>query len=136
MPPLPRIGLPRCIHSTHPPPTRPSAGATHDWHVHTQAAVTGVYYATVPRTSAEISFDDGHEKLVFHPEPGDLIVFPSWLPHRVTATLFPSEQALHRAREHIASTRLESRVSFSFDLLGGVWGFAFGADADEPDSKE
>ena len=97
-------------------------GADHPWHVHQVASVTGVYYASTPQGSADIYFDDGHEQVVLSPEPGDLIVFPSWLPHRVAENAFASDATTGASEEHLTSSRRESRVSFSFDLHGGTWG--------------
>ena len=97
------------------------SGTGHDRHIHMFASVTGVYYASTPSGSSVITLDDGKEEVHFKPEPGDLLLFPSWLPHRVAESHFDQEPAA-AARLHLSSVDRVSRVSFSFDLAGG-WGY-------------
>jgi len=83
-------------------------GLYHMSHTHPDAVVSGVFYAKVPERAGAIVFDDPRGprppfdgKLIITPEPGELLMFPSWLVHSVLPTL--------------GSDR---RVSFSFNVQG------------------
>ena len=103
-------------------------GAGHDWHHHIHASMSGVYYIKTPPGSSGISFDDGAESVTFQPEPGDIVVFPSWLAHSVANMNFEHEAQAVRS-QHLANAGRESRVSISFDIKG-VWRLGGdGADA-------
>ena len=72
--------------------------------------MSGVYYLATPLGSASISFDDGIENLVIQPEAGDLLLFPSWLPHSVGLTVF-DEPVAHEATA-------VARVSLVLEVAG------------------
>jgi uncharacterized protein (TIGR02466 family) len=86
-------------------------GNTQGIHVHPYANVSGVYYVAAPPAALESSGDGG--KICFYdprpranmnqlprqitrrrmaPMPGDLILFPSWLEHSVSAFQGPGER--------------------------------------------
>ena len=99
-------------------------GAEHAWHHHIFSSMSGVYYIKTPPGSSGITFDDGLESVTFQPEPGDIVVFPSWLAHKVGPVNFKQEP--HAARsQHLANAGRESRVSISFDIKG-VWRLGLG----------
>ena len=88
----------------------------HDSHVHEKNVLSAVFYSRVPADAGRIVFEDPRSigratlhpwptQAAFHPREGDLIIFPSWLRHRVE----PGNN-LH-----------EHRVSFAFNLHGS-WG--------------
>ena len=66
----------------------------HDWHVHPQTTVSGVFYATMPEGAGGLVFKDmrylkGAVQQQVHevkPLPGHMLLFPSWLEHRVAPT--------------------------------------------------
>ena len=77
----------------HPWATVHSDCFWHDVHTHPQNLVSGVFYVSVPPGSGKIVFYDPRGKFPpfddtydVYPEPGDLIIFPSWLPHLVSAS--------------------------------------------------
>jgi len=101
-------------------------GTPHLTHCHDQGIVSGAYYSLAPTGSAPIVFTDPrggqpmhidsaghapetepeapfHQNGVFFPKMGDLVLFPSWLPHRVP----PSKSN-------------QTRVVWSFNLNGPV----------------
>lgn len=100
-------------------------GEGHRAHVHPNNILSGVYYAQAPGGCGEIVFDDPrpqakvlipstiqntplntHEFRV-QPKPGMLVMFPSWLAHRVTV-----------------SKCKEERISIAFNImLRGKLGF-------------
>ncbi len=101
-------------------------GYSHKTHVHPNNILSGVYYLRGSAKAGDIVFDDPRpqasvllpdiiESTKFNahsfqlpPEPGQLVMFPSWLPHRV---------AVNRGDEE--------RISISFNvMLKGAYGFA------------
>ena len=93
------------------------SGTKHVWHTHIRGTISGVFYVSTPPGSGRIVFDDGTERVAFRPRPGDIIVFPSWLPHMVPPFTFPQEPEHLRALALQAAGRV-TRVSISFDLKG------------------
>ena len=103
----------------------------HPSHTHADSIVSGVYYIRVPsNNSHKISFQDPKGIDLYNPEStfdvrpppfdnefeiepseGDLILFPSWLPHRVVPPQNPSTQ------NNIDITNT-SRLSLAFNVLG------------------
>jgi len=106
-------------------------GTPHLTHCHDQGIVSGAYYSQAPDSSAPIVFTDprggqpmhidsaGHApetepeapfstNAVMFPSMGDLVLFPSWLPHRVPP----------------AKMSGAPRVVWSFNLNGPVNGWA------------
>ena len=88
-------------------------GMSHLSHVHPEAMVSGVYYASIPQDAGSIVFDDPRSagplppfegRLHLQPKEGDLFLFPGWLVHQVAPT--PGEDV---------------RVAFSFNVVGD-WG--------------
>lgn len=82
----------------------------HNVHTHPNNLVSGVFYLSIPPGSGKIifydprgplpPFDDTYEIV---PRPGDLLIFPSWLPHLVSSS----------------TTSLDSpRVSVAFNVEG------------------
>ncbi|HEY3730378.1 MAG TPA: 2OG-Fe(II) oxygenase family protein [Steroidobacteraceae bacterium] len=86
-------------------------GNTQGIHVHPYANISGVYYVAAPPAALESGAEGG--KICFYdprpranmnqlprqitrrrqsPQPGDLIVFPSWLEHSVSAFQGPGER--------------------------------------------
>jgi uncharacterized protein (TIGR02466 family) len=86
-------------------------GNTQGIHIHPYANISGVYYVAAPATALEASRDGG--KICFYdprpranmnqiprqitrrrvtPMPGDMILFPSWLEHSVSAFHGPGER--------------------------------------------
>jgi uncharacterized protein (TIGR02466 family) len=86
-------------------------GNTQGIHVHPYANISGVYYVAAPPAALEASHDGG--KICFYdprpranmnqiprqitrrgvtPMPGDMILFPSWLEHSVSAFHGPGER--------------------------------------------
>ena len=63
----------------------------HESHAHENSLVSGVYYARVPSNSGRIVFEDprgslspfGRLQTYFEPSEGDIVLFPSWLIHKV-----------------------------------------------------
>ena len=94
-------------------------------HVHSMSTYSGVYYVSVPtqmrggclRLSdprpgaqmATLGMEDAQfmESRLLCPEPGLLVLFPSWMPHSVT----PIENA------HEPGTSIEPRVAIAFNVL-------------------
>jgi uncharacterized protein (TIGR02466 family) len=79
-----------------------NAGHSNNTHAHLQSFLSGVFYVTVPENSGRICFirDYKESSLIsqygnpiqnelnfssyaYQPKGGQLIIFPSWLPHRV-----------------------------------------------------
>jgi hypothetical protein len=102
-----------------------------------KSSASGVYYATMPPGSGGIEFNNGIETVLFEPLPGELVVFPGWLPHRALTNEFPSSTNSGPSeggvaggaegaeggmggedRKHADSGGQSGRVSFSFDLRG------------------
>ena len=108
--------------SVHP------TGSRHPNHVHTDAMISGVYYAATPPGSGDIVFEDprglspfarSHEHAAAAPfhrphrevaEEGKLVLFPSWLVHRVE----PGQLGADEASEQDTAFR----VSYSFNFIG------------------
>lgn len=77
-------------------------------HNHAGAVLSGCFYVTVPDGSGDIVFKDlrpgvtlstqglsssgDRHEVSFSPKPGQLIVFPSWLEHRVEVNLSKSQR--------------------------------------------
>ena len=98
-------------------------GSGHPYHVHADSVLSGVYYASMPPGSGSIQFCDPrgvspylplhqdeamppfHNVHSVRPIVGDLMVFPSWLPHAVE----PCSESANKDRP---------RISISFNLLG------------------
>eukprot|EP01038_Epipyxis_sp_PR26KG_P007932 gene7932-10765_t len=83
-------------------------GSYHQAHHHASSVLSGVFYITSPPKSGSIVFEDPRgshppfgKTLEIQPKPGDLVLFPSWLIHRVSPTLTN-----------------EPRISISFNLDG------------------
>jgi len=87
------------------------AGNTQGLHVHPEAHISGVYYVSAPAQVLEKGKDDGRisfydprpranmnqlvRQITRHretPMPGDMILFPSWLEHSVSAFQGPGER--------------------------------------------
>ena len=82
-------------------PNVSGSGAFHASHIHPNATFSGVYYVATPPKSGAITFTDpitarsmaklpvsasnalNTEQVSYTPEPGLLILFPSWLSHAV-----------------------------------------------------
>jgi hypothetical protein len=107
-------------------------GSEHKIHNHPNAGLSGVYYVQVPCGSGGIAFyynkDPRGGRRMHDPREGELLVFPSWLYHSVTASSFSAEC---EATEEWGSTEShgadrsgalswspseQHRVSFSFNL--------------------
>eukprot|EP01083_Nonionella_stella_P017513 48995_1 len=108
----------------------------HPSHTHADAMVSSVYYVRVPADhSHQIAFQDPKgtdlynpeatfdlrpppfdNEFVFTPSEGDLIFFPSWLPHRVLPSVKP------RAPKNTANNNIDhgnlSRLSLAFNIIG------------------
>lgn len=78
------------------------------WHSHARAIVSGTLYITVPDGSIEFRSPNPYTRnqewpyaptAIRTPSPGDVVLWPSWLEHRVHANTSPSE-----------------RISLSFDF--------------------
>jgi Putative 2OG-Fe(II) oxygenase len=91
----------------------------HALHTHPDNSVSGVYYVNVPtQGSGRLVFHDVRGMLppfdnrhIVAPKPGDLVLFPSWLPHQVEA----STTAIDNPRISIAFN-----VPGPFDLTSAV----------------
>jgi uncharacterized protein (TIGR02466 family) len=114
-------------------------GSAHRTHFHENSGLSGVYYVQVPCGSGGIAFYDprgGRPPFTsthkHDPKEGELLVFPSWLQHSVTASSFSAEC---EAAEEWGSTEShgtdrsgalswspseQHRVSFSFNF-GRKW---------------
>jgi uncharacterized protein (TIGR02466 family) len=96
-------------------------GCQHSYHLHPLSAISGTFYLKVPRNSGCLKFEDprlpgfmaspprkaeakleNQRFISVSPEPGDLVLFESWLKHEV-----PTNQA---AEERIS-------VSFNYDWV-------------------
>lgn len=74
-------------------------GAHHSFHLHPHSVISGTYYLQVPKGSSSLQFEDPRlsrrmaapplqEKTIknhfsISPNPGDLVLFESWLRHQV-----------------------------------------------------
>lgn len=72
-------------------------GSMNQRHIHARSVLSGVFYVRVPENSGAIVLEDPRDvaiavgglpdsithPIVIPPEPGLLLLFPSWLPHRV-----------------------------------------------------
>ena len=78
----------------------------HGWHVHGECQFASIYYLELPDKKHCTEFYDSiNSKLVkFDTEEGDLIIFPSFIPHQ-------SPKILDNSRKTIIS------ANFSFDYL-------------------
>ncbi|WDI30422.1 TIGR02466 family protein [Hyphococcus flavus] len=72
-------------------------GDFHDSHIHRRSLISGTYYPQTGDDSAAITFEAPYTGLTMHdsldnsalgfefkPRSGDCLMWPSWLPHRVT----------------------------------------------------
>eukprot|EP00051_Salpingoeca_urceolata_P018759 m.266296 g.266296 ORF g.266296 m.266296 type:complete len:280 (+) comp19274_c0_seq5:196-1035(+) len=91
----------------------------HSVHTHPDNMVSGVYYLQVPEDAGPIVFEDPRGGLppfddteVIHPKEGDLILFPSWLRHKVEPT-----------------PGAEPRISLAFNMPGS-WASTTGVAAE------
>jgi uncharacterized protein (TIGR02466 family) len=72
-------------------------GAQHGQHIHAASTVSGTYYVNAPVGVGALKLSDpkgstAHvQDLSVTPRAGDLILFPSWLVHQVTATELTSD---------------------------------------------
>ena len=110
------------VYTTHTP---------HLTHVHESSALSGTYYSNAPYGVSPIVFMDPrggqpmhidaifpetepeapfHHQTTFFPNAGDLVLFPSWLPHRVPPN--PS-----------AESNTNPRVTWAFNLEVGSNGW-------------
>lgn len=76
-----------------------SHGNYHLSHTHPENRISGVYYSRIPLDSGSLIFDDPRGprwpfdgRFIHHPQPGELILFPSWLVHQVTGTYGEEER--------------------------------------------
>jgi uncharacterized protein (TIGR02466 family) len=95
-------------------------GTHHTLHLHPMSLISGVYYVNLPKGSAPFKIEDPRmgflmaapprrskapanqqHYLLIHPEPGEFILFESWMRHEVPP---------HRGRERRLS------VSFKYEL--------------------
>eukprot|EP00656_Telonema_subtile_P042592 TRINITY_DN4832_c0_g1_i1.p1 TRINITY_DN4832_c0_g1~~TRINITY_DN4832_c0_g1_i1.p1 ORF type:complete len:126 (-),score=19.05 TRINITY_DN4832_c0_g1_i1:232-609(-) len=115
-------------------------GTSHITHVHELAACSGVFYSQVAEGSpTPIEFSDPrglssmwidttkkekeplapfHNRISFFPRAGDMVLFPSYLPHRIES--------------HSASSNKGARVAWAFNLEGGVDTWARVVTAQKP----
>jgi len=97
--------------------------AYHEYHVHKESVVSGVYYSNCPDNCAPLilkrpndnmdkqsandeSYYRDDEEVIIHPKEGQFILFPPWLYHGVPKT----------NEEHTE----QARVSFAFNLNGRI----------------
>jgi len=61
----------------------------HDWHIHGACQFASIYYLELPNKKYSTEFYDYNNKKVkkFNVEEGDLIIFPSYTPHRAIKVL-------------------------------------------------
>lgn len=87
-----------------------SKGATNALHIHQRAHLSGVYYVSTPKGCGDLIFEAPRppqaergpslarqtlknvERLAAVPREGMLVLFPSWLPHRVGASQSDAER--------------------------------------------
>ena len=89
----------------------------HPTHVHPGATLSGVLYVATEPDDGQIVFTDPRgtlppfddHRLGFRPAPGDILIFPPWLPHEVTSS--------GRCGSATASADSRPRTSISFNLL-------------------
>ena len=63
----------------------------HPLHDHSDSPLSGVYYVSIPKGAGAIEFRDprfrgGDHNWAIYPKPGELIMFPGWLEHKVRPT--------------------------------------------------
>ena len=69
-------------------------GISHLTHTHPNSLVSGVYYVQVPEDNYGLllledprgPFPPFDNRVKIQPHTGDIVIFPSWLPHQVTQT--------------------------------------------------
>jgi uncharacterized protein (TIGR02466 family) len=96
----------------------------HLQHTHPNHLVSGVFYVSMPKRAGPILFRDPRgplqpfdDYITIHPKVGELLLFPSWLPHEVTAT--PDD---------------EPRISIAFNMAG-TWEETTGVSVQFPLEK-
>jgi len=108
-----------------------TTGTPHLSHVHESSAISGTYYSNTPSGVSPIVFMDPrggqpmhidaifpetepdapfHHQTNFFPKAGDMVLFPSWLPHRVPPN--PMEES-----------NINPRVTWAFNLEVGSNGW-------------
>eukprot|EP00656_Telonema_subtile_P020341 TRINITY_DN21470_c0_g1_i2.p1 TRINITY_DN21470_c0_g1~~TRINITY_DN21470_c0_g1_i2.p1 ORF type:complete len:136 (-),score=15.54 TRINITY_DN21470_c0_g1_i2:156-563(-) len=80
-------------------------------HVHPGSAVAGTYYVAVPPGSGDLILEDPRgprppfdQRVIHRATSGEVILFPPWLQHSVSASCGGTEQ--------------EPRIALSFNVLG------------------
>lgn len=58
-------------------------GGINRWHDHGEHPIVGVLYVQIPEGSSCIEFEQDEETFSYLPNPGDLLIFPGKLQHRV-----------------------------------------------------
>ena len=94
-----------------------SSCSIHPIHVHPGATLSGVLYVATEPDDGQLVFADPRgtlppfddHRLGFRPAPGDILIFPPWLPHEVTSS--------GRCGSAVASVDSPPRISISFNLL-------------------
>ena len=61
----------------------------HDWHIHAGCQFASVYYLELPNKKYSTEFYDYEKKKIirYNIEEGDIIIFPSYIPHRASKVL-------------------------------------------------
>lgn len=70
------------------------SGISHLTHTHPNSLVSGVYYVEIPKDNyGMLLLEDPRgplppfdNRIKIQPKEGDIVLFPSWLPHQVTPT--------------------------------------------------
>ena len=92
----------------------------HPLHDHSDSPLSGVYYVSIPKGSGAIEFRDprfrgGDHNWAIFPKPGELIMFPGWLEHKVRPTF---KEANDRDRISVAfnsaGNALATQQAFKF----------------------
>lgn len=83
----------------------------HDWHVHPKCQLSSVYFIDLPDPRDCTDFYDVKNRKVFKPkvEEGDVIVFPSYVPHR--------SGPLHGETKTIISTNYNFEINDDMQFL-------------------
>ena len=83
----------------------------HPLHDHSDSPLSGVYYVSIPKGAGAIEFRDprfrgGDHNWAIYPKPGELIMFPGWLEHKVRPTFKRKES--------------RDRISVAFNSAGNA----------------